>query len=364
MIVALVATAAAESWCAAPLEAHEWGVTLLAPRGATVSPPSLPDWMHRSGAVPHGPAVRTLPPDSGIRDLPVLSFHGVAWNGREIPVGVSVGFTTGSASVWYPQVDVRTPAEAANGSAAAAARRALVAGRQAPERRRGGVDPGRDPTRQLHWDALVLTPEPVTAPLDASGWVTGARDVSGALWVNRPGETERFVFYEAETRESPALVLEPGPTGPSHRVLRNTSDWDVHDVLIVRDGRMWTAPRIPAGKTAGFLLEDPFDAHAARAWLTERWTDPSGPPVASWDPCVMMRDPAVPAEVSQDHRIHADELAVLWSAWADTLLDGRDRVVYREDTAALDAVMPLSIYTDMYHDPSLVRLGVVSVEGP
>lgn len=78
----------------------------------------------------------------------------------------------------------------------------------------------------------------------------------------------------------------------------------------------------------------------------------------------MMRDPAVPAEDASDHRLYGPELDVLLSVWADRLLASDDiHLTYREDVAALDAAMPLSVYTDMFHDVHLARLGVVLVEG-
>jgi hypothetical protein len=56
---------------------------------------------------------------------------------------------------------------------------------------------------------------------------------------------------------------------------------------------------------------------------------------------------------------------VLLDVWAARLVGpGPLRLVYREDVAALDALMPLSVYTDMYHYAELRRLGVVLVELP
>jgi hypothetical protein len=76
-----------------------------------------------------------------------------------------------------------------------------------------------------------------------------------------------------------------------------------------------------------------------------------------------MRDPMRPVERAADHRLYAGEVELLWSVWAERLLraDG-DRVVYREDPAALDAMMPVSLYTDMYHFVEWSRLGLVVVE--
>lgn len=367
-MILLLATAFAESWCASPLVAHEWGVTVLHPKGGAAVGPAAPAWFHTSGsAVPDGPAVRTLPPDSGERDLPVVHFYAASPWADHVPVGVEVGFTRGEASAWFPAVTERTPAATANSAAAYEARKAVLAKRPSEPFAVERADPGRDPTRQLHWDRLLLSVEPLAKPQDTGvAWVPSARAVPDALWVNGPGESDRFLFYEAETRETSAVVIEPGDSGkPGHYILRNTSDWDVFDVVFVHEGRVWTAPRIPAGKTAGFLLRDPFDPAAVKAWLEPRWTDTDGLPQTNWEECVMMRDPAVPTEKASSHRLLPTELAVLFDAWEGRLLgaDGT-RLLYREDPAALDAVMPLSIYTDMYHYPVVHRLGVVMVVDP
>lgn len=80
--------------------------------------------------------------------------------------------------------------------------------------------------------------------------------------------------------------------------------------------------------------------------------------------CVMMQDPAVPVESASDHRLYGPELDVLLSVWRQRLLSGPSpRLIYREDTAAVDAAMPLSVYTDMRHYADLQRLSVVLVEG-
>ncbi|MEZ4317113.1 MAG: hypothetical protein R3F61_06405 [Myxococcota bacterium] len=368
MILALLAPAFAESWCAGPLVAHEWGVTVLAPQGGTVNTPSTPGWFHHTGAsVPDGPAVRTLPPDTGIRDLPVVHFYAKDGWTDHIPLGFEVGFGRGEATSWFPAVSERTPGATANSAAAHLARKALLERRAALTPHVERADPGADLTRQLHWNRLILTQDPLAPAQDTSSpWVARARGVSEALWVNGPGESDRFLFYDAETRESPALVVERGDSGkPDHLILRNTSDWDVHDVMFVHDGRVWTAPRIPAGKTAGFLLRDVYDPVVARSWLDDRWHDTAGVPTTDWEQCVMMRDPALPLESAGGHRMFRDELDVLWEAWGDALVEGSGtRLVYREDTAALDAVMPISMYTDMFHDPRLHRLGVVLVQSP
>ena len=77
-----------------------------------------------------------------------------------------------------------------------------------------------------------------------------------------------------------------------------------------------------------------------------------------------MRDPAVPTEDAADHRLYAAEVDVLLGVWSGRLLEDEGvHVVYREDTDALDTLMPASLYTDMYHHIDWRRLGVVLVEG-
>jgi hypothetical protein len=368
MLAWLVATAAAESWCAGPLVAHEWGVTVLLTEGGVADAPSPPSWVHEvhgdDGTVT---PVRTLPPDTGERDLPVVHFYASEpWN-HDVPVGVEVGFTQGEASAWFPAVSARTPAAVANSAEAQEGRRSMLAVREANAARGDRTDPGPDPTRQLRWDRLVLTQAPLVDSHEAEvDWVTAARAVPGALWVNGPGESDRFLFYEGRTREVSALVVEGGDSGQvDHFVLRNRSDFDVFDVVFVHDGRAWTAPRIPAGKTAGFLLRAPFEPDRVKDWLDARWTDADGVPALDWSECAMMRDPAVPTEVASGHRLFPAELAVLWGAWEDRVLTPTGtRLLYREAPEALDAVMPLSIYPDMFHVPEVHRLGLVVVPDP
>ena len=357
MIALLTSMALAESWCAQRLDAHEWGVTWLAPAGARIPRVATPAWFERAGEEHPLPAstepVWNLPADSGIRELPLLQFHGAG----SFRVALEVGFRDGEASLWSPAAQVRTPASVANGPLAQSARQVLVQQRQ-PSTAITPAPRGHDPTRQLHWDRLQLVPAAPREPRATDvPWVQQARQVQ-ALWVDSGEHTDRYVFYEAHTRESPDLVVEQGTEGPNHVILRNVGPYDVHDVVFQRDGRSWTAPRIPSGATAGFLLEDPVDPAATRRWLTERWTTTVPEPAE----CVMMRRPAVPVETAAGHRLYQDEIELLWSVWADRLLDPvGTRILYREDPAALDERMPISLYTDMFGDPHLSRLGVVVV---
>ena len=368
----------AESWCAYPLWVHEWGVQVFDSSGHP-APVQLPTYFHRTdvGAVASGTPVRHMPPDSGMRALPVLHFYSGGSLSRPIPVGVEVGFTRGAATHWYPQVDRRSPAAEANGAAAQAARRRLLAARTA----QGVMGPRQllsgDPTRQLEWSALALSDQPQHARARTqTPWVRRLRDFDRALWVNGASETERFVFYEADTTEGVALAIERGARhgpGRRHYVLRNRSSHAVHDVFFVhREGEalfVFAAPSIPAGATAGFVLEDHRVARGGegaatrdrlRAQLLDA-NEPSPPRQYRWDmsACVMQRDPAVPVETAEGHRLYAHEVDAILEVWGVRFFDQPGTtLVYREDTAYLDQVMPLSIYSDMFNYPLVRRAGL------
>ncbi len=381
--------ASAESWGASPLHAHEWGVQAFSADGAPLAP-ALSNHFHRAPSThppSHTPPVRSLPPDTGERALPLLHFYsGGTLTSGPIPVAVEVGFTEGDALAWYPQVDERRPAATANGAAARLAREALLRRRAALQPHataRTGLD--GDPTAQLVWNALSLTPEPQHRPTRAdAAWVDRFRDF-GALWVNGARESERFVFYEAVTHERVALELTRGDRyRPDHRhfVLRNRGAHAVHDVFVTHRERdrvfVFFAPSIPAGRSAGFVLEAhavtdvlPWSAGSAadfiaatRARLRERLVDadsPTPPTSMQWsrDDCVMMRDPAIPTTTAEGHRLYAHEVDAILDVWASTFFGSPGTtIVYREDPAYLDRAMPLSIYTDMYNHVKLRRLGL------
>ncbi|MCA9517598.1 MAG: hypothetical protein KC635_21810, partial [Myxococcales bacterium] len=384
LAVPLAAPAArAESWCAYPLWVHEWGVHVFASDGAPAKVDPLPGYFHRPsqrrGGAPAGP-VRGLPADNGVRTLPVVHFYSAGSLSSPIPVGLEVGFRDGAASAWFPEVDRLEPAVRANGPAAVAGRQALLAARAAREGRYdpklGALPP--DPTRQLVWDRLELTRAPVAKPAASGGaaWVDEVRGFGDALWVNARGESERFAFYEADTAEKTPLALGRGDTfgpGRRHYVLVNRGAHAVHDVLFVHReaGRVYVfaAPMIPAGKSAGFLVEDhlvaPADVEAATAGQLRRWLvdpkTPAAPKDYRWDhdDCVMMRDPAVPVEAAAGYRLYASEVEAILHAWGPRFF-GQDgtTVVYREDERLLDAVMPISVYTDMFNFVVLNRAGL------
>ncbi len=368
----------AASWCAQTVWAHEWGVQAFDASGAPAQAPVvLPPYFHRSarGSRPSTSATRHLPPDSGIRLLPVLHFY--ASGNRRVPIGLEVGFTQGRASVWYPQVDARRSPRQANSRAATRARETLVAERAQLNPMRGVRGPRvpSDPTRQLVWDELTLTPAALnTPPPNRVPWVDALRAFPAASWVNRQGESERFVFYEADTRERVALSLRRGPSWRAdhrHIVIRNTGSAAVHDVFVTHRERGETfvlyAPSIPAARDAGFVLEEHRVARsdfaaATRGRLRTQLIDPAAatvPPSGFGGNCSMMRDPAIPMETTASHRLLAHEVDVLLDIWGATFFDAPGTTItYREDTAYLDQVMPLSIYTDMYHHIVLRRAGL------
>ncbi len=366
-------------WCANPIWVHEWGVQSFGQSraGHRTAGPSIPGYFHRVATSTRvsGSPVRHLPRDSGERALPVLHFYA-AQSSTSIPLGLEVGFTQGQASHWFPQVDVLRSASVANGAAAQNARRRLLAQRASPNH--GPL--ASDPTRQLNWHGLTLTPVPAHARASTqNAWVGTARGFGRALWANNRTESERFVFYEARTTERPALVLTRGPThrpGRRHYIVRNRGGHAVHDVFVIHrePGGMFAffAPSIPAGASAGFLLE----AHrvAPSQWrastrdrLSARIVDPdrSAPPATySWSTqtCTMMRDPAQPVEHTSSHRLYPHEVELVLNVWHQQFFGRRGTtVLYREDTAYLDEVMPLSLYTDMHHFVRLHRMGLALV---
>jgi hypothetical protein len=320
--LALAAVATADQWCARPIEAHEWGVTVLRPEGGALTSTDLPEWFSRSGVQPTGAVpVRSLPADNGIRALPVVQFFGVG--GGPAPVGVEVGFAEGTASAWFPAVD----------------RLSLV-----------------DPQRQLVWDALALTGEPVTAPHPTEvAWINALRADPSAAWVNRGPESDRFLFYEAATHERSAVVVTAGESGEI--VVHNRSPWPVHDLAVVTRGAKAELAILGPGETEVLSLGAPPDP-AWRDRMRAQWLGPRTQRPAA--PCVMMRSPADRQAPATDHRLFPQEIDALLSVWGETLLSDAPHLVYREDVAALEAVMPVRLYTDMFHVFEWRRLGLVT----
>lgn len=377
--LALPAAADARSWCASPVHVHEWGVQVFSGAGAPHNPVPLPGYFHHAGATSNAAApVRHLPPDSGIRTLPVLQFYADPRRRGPIPVGVEVGFRQGDAAIWYPQVDARRPATVANSAAAVAARGELLRARQALSVF-GGPRPAlpSDPTRQLVWEHLELSPAPhharAESPVD---WVQALRAVD-ALWVNGARESERFVFYEAGTREAPVVRVRRSPrwTATARRYrLHNGGRHSAHDVFLVhREGartHVSYVPAIPAGGSAEVDLSSAVPRRRLQARTRGRLraalldTSTPRPPAfqMSMQDCVMQRDPAVPVERAEGHRLYAQEVDAILSTWGPHLFDAPGTtLVYREATEYLDEEMPLSLYTDMHHFIELRRLGLAVV---
>ncbi len=359
--------------CAEPVWVHEWGVQSFDFQGRRQSV-RMPTWFHRASPPPTDaslPPVRHLPADSGTRALPVLHFYTRPANPHPtLPIGIEVGFTAGNASEWYPQVDGRR-SRAATQTQAARASHARIGDVRALRRQPAP----RDPTYQLFWDRLELTPLPQHTPHPATeAWVRTARTF-GAMWANGAQESERFVFYEADTTERSALVVERGPTwqpNRRHLLIRNRSSHPVHDVFLTHVDRTGAftlfVPTIPAGAYAGYLLEDHPAAsgnrqQALRTQLRDRLVDPQLSQVPTdFDPladCVVGRNPAEPQESTQGHRLFAHEAELLLDAWAAQFFPAHGTtLVYRENTDSLDAMMPLSLFTDMHHYIRLRRLGL------
>jgi hypothetical protein len=370
----------AESWCADPLIVHEWGVQLFGDDGHALDPPDLPAYFHDSG--PSGASavvpVSSLPPDSGMRELPLLHFYTSGSWAESVPVGVEVGFTLGRASDWYPQVDrLRVPPESARledeslGSDSGDSREPMAA---------AAFDLAPDGSAQLSWDALTLTRDPQQGlePAAATSWVSEARAID-ALWVNSSEESERFVFYEAGTREEALVALERGDTwspDQGHYVALNSSPYDVHDVFVVHRSAdavsVFFAARIPAESSAGFVLESHAvdgDLEAAtRDVLAARLVDQASASPSAIDTwahggeCIMGRDPAESTDQATGHRLYTAEVEMILNVWNAAFFEREGTtILYREDTAYIDAMMPLSIYTDMFHYPLVRRLGLAVV---
>jgi hypothetical protein len=365
-----------KSWCARPLIVHEWGVQVFDANGAASGSRArvtLPSHFHaQAGAATSAARVSDLPPDSGERDLPIMHFYAREGDDR-IPIGLAVGFAEGAATRWYPQVDAFRQEQAANSPAALQIRLGLVKARS--ELKPFGVRPRLpdDPTRQLQWNSLTLTRTPLhPSPSTDVDWVGQARALKETLWVNGATESERFVFFEAKTRERVALKLLRGNRYTDtfrHYILRNTSAFPVHDVFVVhREGNalfVFQAPSIPAGASAGFALEEHRVAVADQGARTRVALRNQLVAVRNeGSTCVMGRDPARPVESSSDHTLFADEAEALLRVWGTALFDQPGTTIaYREDRAYLDQAMPLSLFTDMFHWVELHRAGLALWQG-
>jgi len=335
--------------CARPLIVHEWGVQVFGPDGAALPGEPLPDFFHGPGKTlaftPQVP-VRDLPRDNGMRELPVMHFYSpaaAAGYTATVPFALDVGFAKGHATSWFPDADQL----------------------------------GSGP-KQLIWSRLDLLPTPTFAPAKTTtAWVERARQVPG-LWVNSARESERFVFYEGRTREQVPLVIRraAGWTQTARKLeIANVGGHPVHDVMFVqREGKLTRVHHfadIQPGRSVAFDLDQSVVtdvAAATRGALDKALVDARAPlPAAdAWDrsTCVMDRDPAVAFSRADGHRLYRAEVDLLLSVWGERFFGGDGtRIVYREDTAYLDEVMPVSLYTDMYNYIMLQRAGLVLWSG-
>lgn len=337
-------TAQAKSWCATPLYVHEWGVHVFN-LGRSTGPSLLADFFHsptNTQAFAPSVPVKSMPADGGERDLPLMHFYSARTN--PVPVAIEVGFKHGDATRWWPDVDLFAPA--------------------------GPIE--------LTWQRLDLTPTPGPELGKVPAWGESARKIDGALWVNKGKLSDRFVFYEGRTREAVPLTLTRGDTwkpGRGHYVLVNTSAYPVRDVMFMHTAHgktyLFVAPAIPAGASAGFLIEDhPVDAKTLPDRLRAMLQDlpvrtpqrPEPPPE-----CVMQRDPATPFSAVAGHRLYGPEVDLILSVWQQrffgTTQAVETKILYREDAAYLADVMPLSLYTDMYNFVVLNRASLALWEG-
>jgi hypothetical protein len=180
------------------------------------------------------------------------------------------------------------------------------------------------------------------------------------------------------SRVALALVAEADfQPGYRHYRLENRSDAPVHDVFVTHRERerlfVFHAPSIPAGRSAGFVLDHHrvSDVQAAtRERLRELPVDAaeSTPPTSMrWGPGdgLMIRAPSVPTIQSDGHRLDAHGVDAILDLWSPAIFGGEGTtIVYREDLAYLDRVMPLSIYTDMYDHVRLRRLRLATWRPP
>ncbi len=332
----------AKSWCATPLYVHEWGVHVF-DTGRTTAPALLAEFFHSpTNTRAFGPRVpvKTLPADGGERDLPLLHFYSERNN--TIPVAIEVGFAFGTASRWWPDVDVFAP----NG-----------------------------PT-ELSWQRLDLTPTRGKELGKVPAWGDEARKIDQALWVNKGAASDRFVFYEGRTHEQVPLVLERGDTWKPdrrHYLLKNTGAHAVHDVMFMHKvaGKtyLFVAPAIPAHASAGFIIEDHLTQAVAlpetlRSMLQLSKSPDNDSRLGAPSDCVMQRDPAMPFTQVAGHRLYGPEVDLLLSVWQQRFFGpGETKVLYREDAGYLAEAMPLALYTDMYNYVVLNRASLALWEG-
>jgi len=357
---ALPSSAAAGLSCTWPLWVHEWGVHVFDGGGSPIASGLIPDFFYRDGpSRPRPTAVRDMPRDNGLRELPVIHFYSPAT--AAVPVGVEVGFTQGAATTWYPDVDLRRPAGAIAGPLSKSSW-AMLTGRQ-------------DSNRELVWDRLELTATPTSpAALTQSPWITQARAIPQARWVNRANESERFVFYEGSTSEEvPLTITRSARYSAKARsyVVTNAGKHPIHDVMIIhREGpiaRLVTIRSLAAAASAPFTIDGPHQpklVEKATAYLRDALVDPKMPtppdpnalPAGS---CGIHDNPGIPFDTAADHRIYRGEVELILDTWRPRFFEADGTtIIYREDAATIAEAMPLSIYTDTQSYAVIHRAGL------
>ncbi len=393
-------------WFAQPLHVHEWGVNQFDWSAAKPPAPDFPAYMYTDKKpgkpVPvKGQRTKDMPPDSGLRKKPILYFYPQWERAGKVPVGVEVRFARGRAWSWWPQVNTyRTPAQVAKAKPVD-----WAAWKKKHGRRRWGnklTSVPDDKRFELVWSRLTLTkklPKSATLPgakLPADHWARLAREVD-AWYVSNGKECERYVFYEGRTREVPAVTILPPGTwvraafrASKDYLLVNTGKHPIHDVFVIyRKGDMlWTtyiaklppargskaeggkavargtAPlmALPISDFAKNPLKKSMGAAEFKARTSGRLVEAlsTGRRLPGDRSMATIRDPADPAEAAQSHLLYPKEAAALEKIWRKEFFESQGwTIVYRESPAYLNEVMPLNIYTDMYHSPVISRCGLV-----
>ncbi|YCM43461.1 hypothetical protein V2O64_19315 [Verrucomicrobiaceae bacterium 227] len=428
------------NWDAAPIDVHEWGVNTFDWDPDEALAQDLPDYFYtdkRAGEMiaPPDQRVRDLPADSGIRTKPLLYFYVPGRGGRgssQAQVGIEMRFAYGYANAWWPQVNhYRTEEESQKAGApdweawkvqkleerklellknnedgkARERLDAYLADYQKVEEdariqmlAQGGRFSGNsnfpeDTRMQLVWEHLTLhsgLPENLSLPgsdLKDDHWVKIARDVDAA-YVSNGKEVERYVFYEGQTSEEPAIALlpadggarrsfyGPGRDGERKEVsLVNIGRHTIYDVIAVyrnrEKGILWTGylammdPRVVALRVPDFnnpREEDELNTSPEefRRRTTDRLLEnlTAGTPIVSNN--ISMRDPADAQGPTQRHQLFQKEARGMEKIWHDEFFNAEGlTVIYRESPAYLDEAMPLNIFTSMSWHIRLTRCGLV-----
>lgn len=410
-------------WGPEPLTVHEWGVHSFDWANPTATPPAVPDFMYTRDkpgmAVPRvGERAKDLPVDSGERTKPILYFYLPPAMDSAL-IGVEVRFAFGNAGAWWPQVNLyRTPGQVANAQPFD-----VLQWRKAhPFYNEPKLKPPDDERFELVWQRLTLSktappetrlapalPNPVEhlTPASAFDWVAKARNVKDVAFISNGKEADRFLFYEGQTRETPALAVLPfggnnnafpfnnrlglgeAEPKPAEYYLVNVGDFPLYDVLVIyrdsKHGVRWSQylPELPAVPTskddlrnfghevpqiAGVKLPDftapaqkapPADAdfqQRLRGLLQDTLT--SGAQINPGAP--LPRDPAIPQPPTKMSVLFPDEATALLDIWQGDFFRGEGlTVLYRESPAYLDQAMPLQIFTSNANYVLLSRCGLV-----